>query len=360
MTPGGETLPLVWLLSAYRARSHGVWADWLQRSIRDVQWRVCELPGRHFRWRIRGNPLSWLGRLPADPPELILATSMVDLATLKGLNPHLAHVPALLYFHENQFAYPRSERQVNCIEPQMVQLYGALAAQRLLFNSAYNRDTFIDGVNGLLQRMPDEVPDGISADLRARAEVLPIPLDHIGGDIGRGAQRDERLILWNHRWEYDKNPETFVDAMCGLVDEGPDFRLALLGARPAAAAPTLRRLRDALGRRIVVDAELEADAYRRWLGDAAIVVSSAVHEFQGLAVMEAAAAGCRPLVPDDLCYREQYPPAYRYAAGDAGALQARLRDWLDTGLPAEVDIDAWRSAALLPRWQALLGERKVD
>jgi glycosyltransferase involved in cell wall biosynthesis len=315
-----------------------------------VNWRVCELTGRHFRWRIRGNPLSWMDRLPADPPDRILATSMVDLATLRGLNPHIAHVPACYYFHENQFAYPPNDRQVVCVEPQMVQLYGALAAQRILFNSAYNRDSCVDGVDALLRKMPDAVPEGIARDLAARAEVLPIPIP----DIRSLSERNPCLIVWNHRWEYDKAPEIFVGALTGLARDGVDFRLALLGRRPADAPASLRRLRRELGGRIVVDGELDTAAYRRVLGTAAIVVSTAIHEFQGLAVMEAAGAGCRPLVPDALCYREQYPAAYRYPAGDSAALRARLRDWLTGGLPAAVDVTAWREASLLRRWECLL------
>ncbi|MDZ7824907.1 MAG: DUF3524 domain-containing protein [Gammaproteobacteria bacterium] len=152
--------PVVWLLSAYAAPSHRAWAERIRALWPQADWHVLELPGRHFRWRIRGNPLSWLDRLPTAPPDLLIATSMVDLATLRGLHPHLTGVPTLYYFHENQFAYPVSEQQVKSVEPQMVQLYGALSSRRLLFNSAFNRDTFLDGVDSLLRRMPDQVPAG--------------------------------------------------------------------------------------------------------------------------------------------------------------------------------------------------------
>jgi len=37
------------------------------------------------------------------------------------------------------------------------------------------------------------------------------------------------LVIWNHRWEFDKNPELFFSVL-GQVDEtGKRFRLALLG-----------------------------------------------------------------------------------------------------------------------------------
>ncbi len=342
--------PEGWLLSAYRADSHAAWADWVIESQPQFRWHRLELPGRHFRWRIRGNPLSWLDRLPPGRPELIVATSMVDLATLKGLNPRIAAVPAVYYFHENQFAYPRGDRQVTSLDAQMVQLYGALAAQRLLFNSRYNRDSFLDGVTALLRRLPDARPPDLRPRLAARAAVCPVPIRPI---VPRRT-RDARLILWNHRWEYDKAPQLFCDAMLALAERGVDFRLALLGPRPRAVPCALARLRARLAPRIVADGLLERSVYRDVLARASIVVSTAIHEFQGLAVLEAASAGARPLVPDALCYPEQYPAAYRYPAGDLEALVGRLQAWLAEGLPAIVDVTAWRASRLVQDWRAQL------
>lgn len=340
----------IWLLSAYRSDSHAAWADWLTNAHPEVDWRRLELPGRHFRWRIRGNPLSWLDALPAGVPDRIIATSMVDLATLKGLHPSLAAVPCDYYFHENQFAYPVSERQVDSVDPQMVQVYGALAANRLLFNSGFNRDSFLAGVEALLQRLPDRVPDGVPERLRERSRVLPIPVRA----VQPAASRDEGLILWNHRWEYDKAPELFAEAMTGLAAKGVDFRLALLGPRPERAPPVLKRIREAMGRRVIADGRLEDEDYRALLGRAGIVVSTAIHEFQGLSVLEAASAGARPLVPDGLCYPEQFGGAYRYPPGDARALVDRVEDWLLRGLPPAADVTRWTGEALRRQWRELI------
>ncbi len=86
-----------------------------------------------------------------------------------------------------------------------------------------------------------------------------------------------------------------------------------------------------------------------------IAVSTAIHEFQGLGMLEAAGAGAAPLVPDALVYPEQYPRAYRYPAGDADALAARLGQWLGDPPPAP-DVSAWSEVALRPSWARLLGE----
>ena len=338
------------LLSAYDAASHRRWREALVAAFPDYEWKVLTLPARHFSWRIRGNPLSWMDHLPAGVPTLIVATSMVDLATLKGLCPRLAKVPAIYYFHENQFAYPRSANQFVSVEPQMVQLYGALAAQRILFNSGFNRDSFLDGVAALMRKMPDAVPRGLRERLAAKAGICPVPV----APVAIGPKAGTPLIVWNHRWEYDKAPDLFADAVLAAAASGATFELALLGARPEPPPAALERLRTGLGARIVADGRVGRETYERLLGRASIVVSTALHEFQGLAVLEAASAGARPLVPDALCYPEQYPEACRYPPGDTAALTDRLLHWLSGGLPEVVDVSAWYAASLDASWRHCL------
>jgi glycosyltransferase involved in cell wall biosynthesis len=345
--------PNAWLLSAYHTDSHAYWADRLVRHLQGLEWHPLTLPGRHFRWRIRGNPLSWLDRLPQAPPAVLLATSMVDLATLKGLHPRLARVPTLYYFHENQFAYPRSAQQHPSIDPQMVQLYGALAADLVAFNSVYNRDSFLAGVEQLAQRLPDRVPRDLAARFAHKSRVLPVPIDPPGQST---QPRDQQLILWNHRWEYDKAPQVFSDAIERLLQRDCPCRLALLGGRGEPPHPALQHLRDVAAQRIVADGRLPEAQYQALVRQAGIVVSTAIHEFQGIALLEAASGGARPLVPDGLCYPEQYPQAYRYRAGDAVALADRLQHWLHGNLPPRVDVSAWTDARLVAAWRSAISE----
>ncbi len=339
--------PCLWLLSAYRSESHAAWADWLCETFKEYHWQRLELPGRHFRWRIRGNPLSWLNQLPENTPQLIIATSMVDLATLRGLHPRLAHVPCIYYFHENQFAYPRSKEQHNSIDPQMVQLYGALTADILCFNSAYNRDSFFSGIDQLLARLPDAVPENVTQRLRQKSQVLPVA---IAEPLPEHSHKDESLILWNHRWEYDKAPEIFLAALQKLADKTRNFQLALLGQRATPKPETLHRIEQQFNSQIVVNGCIPRDDYRQWLNRSTIVVSTARHEFQGLSMLEAVAAGACPLVPDALCYPEQYAKNYRYPATDAGALADKLYQQLQSTCDAP-DVTAWYGSALQAKWQ---------
>ena len=36
-------------------------------------------------------------------------------------------------------------------------------------------------------------------------------------------------IVWNHRWEHDKNPEGFFEAIINLDRKGYDFKIIVLG-----------------------------------------------------------------------------------------------------------------------------------
>ena len=311
------------LLSAYRSDSHASWVSWLTQNL-EADWRVLELPGRYFRWRIRGNPLSWLDELPQQldgwQPDRILATSMVDIATIKGLIPALAAVPVSYYFHENQFAYPLGEGQHSSVDPQMVQLYGALSADECLFNSYFNRQTFLSGVSRLLKQLPDCKPADLQKRLSAKSDLLPVPVKTIAGGT-----KTPGLIVWNHRWEYDKKPELFVEFLRELRKSDFSFSLALLGVRAQKTPAALAAVRAAFSDHILVDGMLPRQEYEAWLGRAEFVVSTAIHEFQGLSVLEAVTAGAIPLVPDDLCYREQYADICRYPSANMQAAAAQLQ-----------------------------------
>ena len=101
------------LLSAYDADSHRYWRKHLVENFPEHQWTVLSLPGRYFSWRIRGNSLSWAFGEQSEKLkrqyDLVIATSMTDLFSLRGFIPSLGNIPTLVYFHENQFDYPATE-----------------------------------------------------------------------------------------------------------------------------------------------------------------------------------------------------------------------------------------------------------
>ena len=304
------------LLSAYDAMSHRYWRKGLVEAFPDYDWTVLTLPPRHFNWRLRGNSLSWaFGERAAleQPYDLVICTSMTDLSALKGMVPALAQVPTLCYFHENQFAYPASDSQNNSVEPLILNLYTALAADQVLFNSAYNRETFLQGAKRLLKKLPDYVPPDVLDRLRQRSAVLPVPLPE---DVFQPSLSDTDStlqILFNHRWEYDKAPERFFKAIKRLNDHNVDFRLHVAGQRFRRTPDVFDQAKKEFANRIDTWGYVESlSDYRRLLQGCDVVVSSAIHDFQGIAVLEAVASGCCPVVPDRLAYKELFPHRFRY------------------------------------------------
>jgi glycosyltransferase involved in cell wall biosynthesis len=309
----------VLLLSPYDAHSHRRWRKGLVAAFPDWQWSVLTLPPRFFLWRVRSNSLTW-ALMERDTLQqsfdVLIATSMTDLSALKGMVPSLANVPSLVYCHENQFAYPdRREQQRN--EPMVISLYTLLAADRVVFNSAWNRDSLLQGASAFLRQMPDAVPAGVPELIAEKSTIIPVPLEaHWFAKQGHRAGKDGPFtIVWNHRWEYDKAPERMFAAMLALHEAGLHFRVHVIGQQfrnqPPVFAEMYPLLQAHIGRWGMVESD---DDYQRLLLQSHVVLTTALHEFQGIAVLEAVASGCVPVVPDRLCYPEFFPPACRYAS----------------------------------------------
>jgi glycosyltransferase involved in cell wall biosynthesis len=135
------------------------------------------------------------------------------------------------------------------------------------------------------------------------------------------------LILWNQRWEYDKDPKTFFRALDVLVEEGIDFQVALAGSNVRQMPEEFEAARHRLGPRVVHYGRASDADYAHLLHRADIVVSTAIHEFFGVAVVEAIYCGCFPVLPHRLAYPELIPQPYHhdYLYGDLAGLVARLR-----------------------------------
>jgi len=307
------------LLSAYDAHSHRRWRQGLVAAFPEWQWTVLTLPPRFFSWRVRGNSLSWAWserKTLEQPYDVVIATSMTDLSALKGLVPALASIPSLVYCHENQFVYP-DHREGQRIEPKITSLYALLSADRVVFNSAWNRESFLEGAQALLAQMPDAVPPGVVESIAGKSCILPVPLEHHWFETRASIVGGEQhfTIVWNHRWEYDKAPERLFGALLKLHEAGEDFIVHVIGQQfrqqPPVFGEMYPRLQQHIGEWGMVESERD---YQLLLQRSHVVLTTALHEFQGLAVLEAVASGCVPLAPDRLAYREYIPDDYRYAS----------------------------------------------
>jgi glycosyltransferase involved in cell wall biosynthesis len=273
--------------------------------------------------------------------DVLFVSDMLDLPVfLAAVDSWAGSPPAIAYFHENQLTYPLPTGVERDLSYGFKNFTTAVAARTVLFNSEYHRREFLEACSGLLGAMPDEIPRWHLEHIEEKSRVLPVGCDLRRLDRHRaqaGAQKvagrwgdpaSGPLILWNQRWEYDKAPAVLFAALYELKAQGVPFRLAMAGPNQGAPTAEFLRARRELAAEIVQwgRAPRAADyASLLWASD--VVVSTAVHEFFGIAVVEAMYCGCRPVLPERLSYPEIVPAEVHeevlYGEGELVAALAR-------------------------------------
>ncbi len=309
------------ILEPYFTGSHARWAEgYVSHSGHRV--RLLTLPGRHWKWRMHGGAVTLAGRFREEgvSPDIIIATDMLDLTTFISLaGERMRGIRSAVYFHENQLSYPWPEDDPDTLSGRdahygFINVTSALAADAVIFNSAYHRDSFLKNLRPFLERFPDYNLFETESVIRDRSSVLHLGVDLKGLDrfSEKITQDSSPLILWNHRWEYDKNPEEFFGALSILAEEGLDFRVALLGESFSEVPAAFSRAVKKLGSRIVHSGYLpDRGEYASWLWKADILPVTSFHDFFGAGVVEAMYCNCCPVLPQRLAYPEHIPASRR-------------------------------------------------
>ena len=330
-------------LEPYYGGSHRAFIDTLMRHSRH-RFRLLTLPARKWKWRMRGAAIWFARELASGPPadiDLMFVTDMMSVADLRALLPQMLRAcPLVCYFHENQLTYPLADEADRDYQYGFTNITSCLASDFVWFNSETHRAAFLEGAKRLLRKMPDHVPHGVLEDIDRKSCVcLPLVEPPPNAPSGRSGEIP-RTILWNHRWEYDKDPETLFEVLLRLDADGVDFRLAILGESFREIPPVFSRMMERLESKIVHmgHAEDRAD-YWRVLGAADIVVSTAIQENFGISIVEAILSGCVPVLPNRLSYPEVIPTAWH---GDClyhgpAELHSRLVGLLTETEPSVVD-----------------------
>ncbi len=311
---------------------------------------------RFWKWRMHGGAITLArkARQQLDTgfePDVIWANDMVNLPAFLALTrDKLSDVPVVLYFHENQLTYPLPPEKERDYTYAYINYLSCLSADRIVFNSSFHFSEFIEALPVLLRTFPDYTHLKTVQEIRRRCQVC-----HLGVDLRAHdeyaviASKDDRaspVVLWNQRWEYDKNPEAFFDLMNRLDDAGCSFRLILAGEHFEEQPASFERAFERYADRILHYGYAEDFAeYSSLLHRADIVVSTAVHEFFGVAMMEAVYCGCHPLLPDRLSYPELIPdslqqpllhaPVLYEDRDDLFEIMRRMLDGEDKPLPLE-------------------------
>lgn len=366
------------LIEPFHTGSHASWAEEFSRHSRH-QIELLTLSGRHWKWRMHGGAVTLARQFMKKSCEadLLLASDMLDLTTFLALTRQkTGRLPIALYCHENQLTYPWSPDDADPGQQRdahyaFINVTSALAADAVLFNSRYHLDAFTGQLPEFLKSFPDYNELETLELIKAKSEVLHLGLDLQRLDRHRPEQSKAAdqppLILWNHRWEYDKNPAEFFQALFQLQDEGRDFEVAILGESYRKFPQIFSDARQRLGERVVQFGYAESFAdYARWLWQADILPVTSSHDFFGASVVQAIYCGCTPLLPNRLAYPEHLPTALhnQYLYDHPADLLNRLRELLtgqrqeNTELHAHVARYDW--GELIGRYDDLLDDLKKN
>lgn len=297
-------------LESFHGGSHREFVTGLREYSRHAI-DVEVLPARLWKWRLRTAGLTLAQRV-VEPEryDLVVATGLLDLAQVRAVWG-MHGPPLLLYLHESQISYPVPSGSSAGMEFLWKDVTNILISDHVVFNSEFHRTAFRSRLPSMIAQLPD--PD-------ARPEVPLSMLDCRSSVLYPGCRFEEAdpeisregppIVVWNHRWEFDKDPLTFVKALKEVARRDVQFEVVLLGERLIPEPDALVQARAELGDRIVYDGFPSRPDYLHHLSRGNIVVSTAEQENFGIAVMEAIHAGCMPLLPRRLVYPELIPVAF--------------------------------------------------
>lgn len=305
--------------------------DWFPKS------RLITLSGKKWPWRARCSALILSSHIPQITTEkTIFCSSVLSLAELLGLRPDLQKLKKIVYFHENQFVYPIRQIKDRDVQYAYNQITTCLAADELVFNSEFNLRSLLDNLNKVVKLLPDYRPKDMQLKIQPKCKVLYFPVWYPLLPDDQRENLEYLTIVWPHRWEFDKAPEVFINILTKLKQKNLNFRVHILGGNFADVPDVLNDVKESLKENILTFGFVESkDEYYDILINSDVVVSTAIHEFFGVAMLEAMCYGCFPIVPNKLVYPEIYPPQCLY--NDEAAAVKMLTDYCKNPSKARID-----------------------
>lgn len=293
---------------------------------------LITLPDRCWKWRIRSSVWEVVSQIQEkiksdeniagiDHWDLIIASEMIDLPFLKERlrafcsKPGSNLPPIILYYHENYLTYPNPESRID-YQLGFSPVLNALTADFSWFNSEFHREAFALAAAEWVGRIPEfgPVPHEISGEILEKSSVIyPGIGDDFGGlDLSKKPEKEVKTILWNHRWEFDKKPESFFSLMKEMKEKGLPFKLILAGECSQLVPKPFLAAKESFKEEIIhYGFAPSREVYRKLCHSADITVSTSNQENFGISFIEAVLAGCRPLLPDRLSYPELIPDPFK-------------------------------------------------
>lgn len=240
----------------------------------------------------------------------IFVSNMISVSDLRAIC-RIVTTPIIVYFHENQILYPLAEGEKEDLHYGFTDITTALSADYIIFNSQFHCSSFIKALHPFLSRFPDKIPYWVIDEIQKKSRVLyPGCLLDSASEVNKESSLFP-VIIWNHRWEHDKNPEDFFNALFTLQDEGIHFKLIVLGEKYKKSPEIFETAYKKLHKEIIHFGYCESvTEYQDWLRKGDIVISTSNQENFGISVVEAIGYSNFPLLPQRLSYSELIPEKY--------------------------------------------------
>jgi len=302
-------------IEPYYSGSHKRWIDSYQKhSNHNIE--ILTLPGNKWKWRMHGGAITLANLFMENSNsfDLILCSDFLNLPVFKALcSEKLNHTPIVMYFHENQLSYPWSphDSDINLnrdLHYHYINYTSSLVSDFNLFNSNYHLNSYLASLEKYLKKMPDFNNFKTIDLISEKSDVL-----YTGCDLNKFDQHKKNqeskvpLILWNHRWEFDKNPETFFNTLFKLKNNNINFELAVIGEQFKEYPKIFDKAKQILETNIVQFGFCESfTEYAQWLWKADILPVTSNQDFFGISIIEASYCETYPLLPERLSYPELF------------------------------------------------------
>lgn len=297
-------------LEPYYGGSHKSFVDgWVSRSRHE--WDVLTLPPNKWKWRMRQSAVEFSTEVKkraaqGQPWDVVVCSDMLNLAEFLGLcGKELDGAGTVAYFHENQLTYPNRFESERDYQYVLTNMTTGLAADAVWFNSEFHREEFLCGLGDFLRRMPEPQSLNSTEKINSRSAIHSPGINVRGGDAGKKRIPGPFRILWAARWEHDKNPEDFFEALKRLRERQVDFRLSVVGEKFREYPEVFDWAKGFFSEQIDRwGYQSDRQEYAGALTEADVIVSTANHEFFGISIVEAVASGAYPVLPNRLSYPE--------------------------------------------------------
>ena len=304
------------LIEPFYSGSHKSWADsYTQNSEHSIS--IISLKGIYWKWRMHGGAISLAKKFnnyicENEIPDLILTTDMLNLPVFTAF-AEVKAIPIITFFHENQLTYPWSTQDRDKAKKRdhhygFINYTTALRSDLIMYNSEFHKDSFISALRKFLKQFPDhnELSNIDIIEQKSIVSHLGLSLQKFD-DYKTKSNNDIPIILWNHRWEYDKNPASFFQTLRQIKDDGVIFKLVILGEEFDTEMDAFSQARKYFSDEILHMGYCDSfEEYAKWLWMSDYLPVTSNQEFFGASVMEAVYCDTIPILANRLTYPELF------------------------------------------------------